>query len=332
MQTLVQVLQAAQAVCVFHHGMVEALKEFASAVESNNSAEKRVDDAFRIESQQLLKHVRVIPQAVELPQALSADSTMTVQELAGLPLAASVVLLPAGIRPVKDVTFCMQAFTQHNLLNPHRQLHLAVVGPQLSAPELKRVHDTMRSLQPPEPSAPQQPHIHLLPPIQRVQLLQCMLSSVAVLNSSLSEGMPNAVMEAMALGVPVVVRCNAGNLSLVQHNVTGVVFTSPEDAVAACAAAAAERSGKAPPSLGMGADCSTDHPPATVSSVLAMAAAAKIHIAQNFSQEAEAAAWVALLHGWQRPPGLGSPPPLRPGLLSSMDGSPPLDSEAPPPG
>ncbi len=48
----------------------------------------------------------------------------------------------------------------------------------------------------------------------------------AVLNSSLSEGMSNALLEAMAMGVPVLARAIEGNRALVRRNRTGLLFSS----------------------------------------------------------------------------------------------------------
>jgi glycosyltransferase involved in cell wall biosynthesis len=46
----------------------------------------------------------------------------------------------------------------------------------------------------------------------------------AVVNSSLSEGMSNALLEAMAAGVPVLARANAGNRAVVRAGRTGLLF------------------------------------------------------------------------------------------------------------
>lgn len=50
-----------------------------------------------------------------------------------------------------------------------------------------------------------------------------------VLNSSISEGMSSSILEAMALGVPVLVRNNKGNLSFVKEGENGLVFSCKED-------------------------------------------------------------------------------------------------------
>ena len=50
-----------------------------------------------------------------------------------------------------------------------------------------------------------------------------------VVNSSLSEALSNSLLEAMAVGVPVLARAVAGNRALVTNNRTGLLFTSERD-------------------------------------------------------------------------------------------------------
>jgi glycosyltransferase involved in cell wall biosynthesis len=54
-------------------------------------------------------------------------------------------------------------------------------------------------------------------------------SSWAFINTSINEGMSLAVLEAMKLKVPVIVRKNFGNCSLVKHKVNGLVFENKND-------------------------------------------------------------------------------------------------------
>ncbi|XP_056448608.1 glycosyltransferase 1 domain-containing protein 1-like isoform X3 [Gadus chalcogrammus] len=53
----------------------------------------------------------------------------------------------------------------------------------------------------------------------------------AVVNSSISEGMSAAILEAMHLEVPVVARDIPGNAAVVQHEVTGLLYSSPQEFV-----------------------------------------------------------------------------------------------------
>jgi len=51
----------------------------------------------------------------------------------------------------------------------------------------------------------------------------------AVLNTSLSEGMSSILLEAMAIGVPVIARNIPGNCAIISNNKTGLLFSSPDE-------------------------------------------------------------------------------------------------------
>uniref|UniRef100_A0A8C8XII9 Glycosyltransferase 1 domain containing 1 n=1 Tax=Panthera leo TaxID=9689 RepID=A0A8C8XII9_PANLE len=53
----------------------------------------------------------------------------------------------------------------------------------------------------------------------------------AVVNSSVSEGMSAAILEAMDLEVPVLARNIPGNAAVVKHEVTGLLFSDPQEFV-----------------------------------------------------------------------------------------------------
>uniref|UniRef100_A0A3Q0RVZ7 Glycosyltransferase 1 domain containing 1 n=1 Tax=Amphilophus citrinellus TaxID=61819 RepID=A0A3Q0RVZ7_AMPCI len=63
------------------------------------------------------------------------------------------------------------------------------------------------------------------------ELHAAMKRCFAVVNSSISEGMSAAILEAMHLGVPVLARDIPGNAAVVQHEVTGLLYSSPQEFV-----------------------------------------------------------------------------------------------------
>lgn len=63
------------------------------------------------------------------------------------------------------------------------------------------------------------------------ELHAAMKRCFALVNSSISEGMSAAILEAMDLGIPVVARDIPGNAAVVQHEVTGVLYSSPQEFV-----------------------------------------------------------------------------------------------------
>ena len=64
----------------------------------------------------------------------------------------------------------------------------------------------------------------------REQLRALYQESHCFVNPSFYEGMPNAVLEAMACGKPIVASCVAGNDAVVQHGTTGFLFPLDEPA------------------------------------------------------------------------------------------------------
>ncbi|CAH8474701.1 unnamed protein product [Schistosoma bovis] len=71
--------------------------------------------------------------------------------------------------------------------------------------------------------------VHRCDSLTQKELHSLMLSSQALINCSISEGQSLAVMEAMSLGVPVVVRENPGNCDLIKHGKNGLVFRTSKE-------------------------------------------------------------------------------------------------------
>jgi glycosyltransferase involved in cell wall biosynthesis len=102
---------------------------------------------------------------------------------------------------------------------------LVIVGPSLDDTTLRCVEEAcgMRPLV--------CAYVGLRP---RPLLLHWMASSLCVANTSESEGMSGTILEAMAVGCPVIARSNAGNCNLVAHGVNGFIFSSAAEAVRLC--------------------------------------------------------------------------------------------------
>lgn len=73
--------------------------------------------------------------------------------------------------------------------------------------------------------------VHLIEEIPQTNLQALIKGSFAVVNSSLSEGMSAALLEAMDLEVPVLARDIPGNAAIIQHEDTGLLFSSPKEFV-----------------------------------------------------------------------------------------------------
>lgn len=78
------------------------------------------------------------------------------------------------------------------------------------------------------------PGVIYLPALPQAKLCASMMDCIAILNSSKSEGLSNAILEALFLGIPVVARNIEGNQSIIQHGISGFLFNTPEECVHFC--------------------------------------------------------------------------------------------------
>lgn len=156
----------------------------------------------------------VIPQSVRLEQG----PPYPLVERLGLPPNAIVFLFPAGVRMVKNPLFPLAPFDRLTPRFP--SLRLVYAGPILDPAEGDRLLAALAE-------RPWAAHLGAVPHHQMAALLT---ASDVVLNCSLSEGgMANSVLEALALGRPVLASDIEGNRSLVEDGATGFLFRGPEE-------------------------------------------------------------------------------------------------------
>jgi glycosyltransferase involved in cell wall biosynthesis len=131
-----------------------------------------------------------------------------------LPEARVLFLFAGGIRPVKRPRFPLRPFAR--LVERRPEARLAYAGPVLDPTEGARL---MRELE----GVPWARYLGAVPHDAMASLLR---ASDVVLNCSESEGgMANAILEAFAVGRPVLAADIPGNRSLVEHGVTGLLFS-----------------------------------------------------------------------------------------------------------
>ncbi|KAJ7994153.1 hypothetical protein DPEC_G00262950 [Dallia pectoralis] len=130
-----------------------------------------------------------------------------------------VFLLVCGLRRVKDPLYLLKAFSDWHTENP--LVVLIIIGPKIDPLFTKEVEAiTKRSA-----------GVYLAQERSQEELHAAIRKSFALVNSSLSEGMSAAILEAMDLEVPVVARDIPGNRALVQHEVNGLLYSSPQEFV-----------------------------------------------------------------------------------------------------
>ncbi|MCX5612999.1 MULTISPECIES: glycosyltransferase [unclassified Streptomyces] len=152
-----------------------------------------------------------------IPQAVDTDpSDFSLKNRLGLPDDSKVLLLPAGLRPVKDPLFLTGCVDEWHREDPRVRLVIAGVSYDGFEEILRR-----RCLR--------HSGVHYAGALNRRDLHAAMREATAVLNTSISECSPNAVLEAMHLGTPVIARDIPGNTCLVADGITGLLFHSPDE-------------------------------------------------------------------------------------------------------
>ncbi|CAL1616193.1 unnamed protein product [Knipowitschia caucasica] len=130
-----------------------------------------------------------------------------------------VFLLICGLRKVKDPLYVAQVFSEWHGQNPLNVL--IIIGPKI---------DPVFSIEV-ESAIEKTAGVYMTQERSQRELHAAMKKCFAVVNSSVSEGMSAAILEAMHLGVPVVARDIPGNAAIVKHGITGLLYSSPQDFV-----------------------------------------------------------------------------------------------------
>lgn len=154
-------------------------------------------------------HCVIIPQGVELP-ADSGGGTC-------IPDDMPFVLLPAALRPVKNIESAIRV-TEGIRVNGV-PLRLLLAGGVIDHEYAAMICDRLS----------RSPWVRWMGEVPRDEMVSLYRRAEIVLNCSLYEAMPNSLMEAMALGTPVLAADIPGNRALVRHGETGWLYGSEAD-------------------------------------------------------------------------------------------------------
>lgn len=130
---------------------------------------------------------------------------------------AYIFLFVGSIRPVKDPLYLVNTMAEWH--KKRKEVLYVIIGP-------KQDEDYFISFKTKIDSTP---GIIYMGEMSIEDTHACMKHSTALVNTSESEGMAAVLLEAMDLGTPVIARRNDGNEALIQHGVTGFLFSSPEE-------------------------------------------------------------------------------------------------------
>ncbi len=164
--------------------------------------------------------IKVIENGVDIGKFANLPSVEEIRKNFNLPSDGPLIGSIAHLRPVKDVPTLIRAFVR--VLKKHPNASLVVAG----APE--------------EPGDPVHAQVERLIQeadagsriffIGQTENVPALLSALSIyVNSSLTEGMSNTILEAMAAGLPVIASDVGGNPELVVPDQTGYLFPAQND-------------------------------------------------------------------------------------------------------
>lgn len=148
--------------------------------------------------------ISVVPQGVVLSPAPARSR----KELR-IPGDTVVFLLPTGLRPVKNIEFALDAL--EDLAREGERIHLMIMGAVIDEAYGKSILARVAGL----------PWVTYLGEVPHAEMEGVLRVGDAVINCSLSEGQPQAALEAMSLGLPAVLTDVPGNSNIISNGREG---------------------------------------------------------------------------------------------------------------
>jgi glycosyltransferase involved in cell wall biosynthesis len=167
-------------------------------------------ERFRAAVPEISAKVKVIPQGIS-PR--TGEDRIGLRSRFDIPRDATVFLMVAGIRPVKNLGLAIAAFAEVEKRIPN--VILLLVGPTMDKEEAEKVLAMGHALG-------SFSYLGARPPEETREIMG---AADVLLNTSHHEGMPGAVLEAMAAGLPVIASAVPGNSALIRHGENGLLFT-----------------------------------------------------------------------------------------------------------
>jgi glycosyltransferase involved in cell wall biosynthesis len=168
--------------------------------------------------------VKVIPNGVDLDKFENLPEAAALREKFGLPKEGPLIGTIAHLRPVKDMPTLFRAFAA--VFRKRRDACLVVAG-TAEAPDDPVHREVERLIR----EGGLEGNVRFLGQTAEAPALLSILS--VYVNSSLTEGMSNTILEAMAAGVPVVATSVGGNPELVRDGENGYLFPARDDGTCA---------------------------------------------------------------------------------------------------
>jgi L-malate glycosyltransferase len=173
--------------------IVTQVYEMARSIISQNRETSKQIKALFPDSK---KQIALVPKAFSW---LGHDA-FDLRKVAGCQNDDILFFLPAGIRPVKGPVECLMAFAKLHALRPSTKIVFA--GPALDVQYTGRFKEELKRFH---------PFAHWIPTIPPGAMHSAYETSDIALNFSFSEGLSNALLEAIAVGKPVLTSNIPGN-------------------------------------------------------------------------------------------------------------------------
>lgn len=124
----------------------------------------------------------------------------------------TLFLCPAGLRPIKGVLELLEMFDL--VAARSAQAIIAFCGPILDEEYGHRFLSALET----------RPWASYLGPIATSAMASAMGEADVILNNSHTEGLANSLLEAAALGIPILANKIPGNLAIVRHEINGLLY------------------------------------------------------------------------------------------------------------
>jgi glycosyltransferase involved in cell wall biosynthesis len=170
--------------------------------------------ALRCAAPEIAAKVRVIAQGISCAEGY--NDHQAVRSQLGVTREEVVFLMVAGIRPVKNLELAIDAFTE--VEKQTANVRLLLVGPVMDRQEADYILDRGSKLK----------SFRYLGERHPEEVRKIMGACDVLLNTSHHEGMPGAILEAMAEGLPILASAVPGNTALIQNGKNGLLF-KPRD-------------------------------------------------------------------------------------------------------
>lgn len=130
-----------------------------------------------------------------------------------------IFLLPAGIRPVKNPLLALEPLQRVH--EQHPEVRFVLAGPIMDDNSGREMKEKLN----------QTDWMIYLGEIEHDEMPALLSLADVVLNTSKSEGLSHALLEAMYLGKPALASRVAGNIDLIQDGINGFLFSSSDEFV-----------------------------------------------------------------------------------------------------